>query len=228
MRRPAIHSFGGLTLVTLHPSWARVIVPPFPMTALEFLAAYPAVSAVMDGAMFAPCAGEPNNYASYQCGRVEYAILDAVTRTFNPSSYPSRGATMLVYPDDEVRVMPGADPFAWGLPWLAWQGYPRLIEQGRNIASTTRDTNRTERAGLGRLRSGELVFVSGVDSMRGFAESAVVIDIDELVYSDGGESRVVAVRERDRILADQASNLTARRVPSFVCAIDPILWRNGL
>ncbi len=223
MAAPTLHRLGNLVVARFHPTWLRAVIPPNPMTAAEFLARYPYVEAVMDGAMFRPCDGEPNDYARYQCGQVDYAVLDALTGAFAVPRYPERGLTFLVYSDGAVQVREGVAPAWWGTPWLAWQGYPALLENGTNVASRTRDTNRTERAALGRHASGDLLFVSGVDSMYGFTESARAVDILDMAYGDGGQSRFVAVRDaQGHVLADDATNLFARRVPSFLCAINPL------
>lgn len=226
--QPRMVRAGGIVAIIMPPPWLRVIVPPRPMSGGEFLAAYPNVSAILDGSMFRVCRGEPHDYASYQCGVVEYAAMDAVLGTFMPPSYPDRGATLLVYPDGSTGVADGASPGRWGVPWLAWQGYPLLVRDGRVVASPYADSERTERAACGRLSTGEVAFISGVAPMHEFATAVRdVLGASDVMYSDGGQSRVMAMRWGDRVVADDPTNLTARRVPSFLCAVDPELWRLG-
>lgn len=214
---------GELHYVALPPDWFRILRPPFPLSARAVLAKTPAARAVLDGAMLRVCAGEPHDYARYACGVPEYAALDPVTGVFVPSRYPDRGGSLRIV-RGRASVVPGAHPASWREPGTTcvWQGYPRIVQGGRNVASTTRDTERTERAGVGIFADGRVVFVTArALSMWAFAEAARRLGIVELLYSDGGQSRVLAVRVGDRLAVDDPSNLDARRLPSFVAAIPP-------
>lgn len=215
---------GDLTLVALPPDWLRVLVPPEPLTAAELIGRASGIAALLDGAMFSFCPGQPQDYARYRCGVVDYALADPVTGAFSAGRYPRRGGTLLVA-EGRARVEPGSDPARWNGATLAWQGYPRIVESGRNVARRDVDAGRTERAGVGVLADGRVVLVSARSmSMWEFAEAAVAIGIVDLLYSDGGQSRVLAARTENGWVADDPTNLTARRLPSYLVALDPRTW----
>lgn len=217
-----IERVGGLWLVRFAPAWLRVLVPPAPMTGRQALAWSPEALAIMDGAMFSFCAGQPHDYARAECSRSDYGLVDGHEgiALWPKRGYEGRGGTISVVKGAAV-VSDGWAPAAGAT--VAWQGYPAIVRSGRVLASSSVDANRTERAGCGRDRDGRLVFASMVSSMLGFAEACRSAGLEDVLYSDGGESRVVAIRAGDQVVADLASNLDARRVPVFLAAVPPLL-----
>lgn len=217
-----VRRVGGLWLVQLRPSWLRVVVPPAPMTGRQVLAWVPDAAAILDGAMFSFCSGQPHDYARAECSRSDYGFVDGHTgiAQWPKRGYEARGGTLSVVKGRAV-VSDGWSPASGAT--VAWQGYPAIVRAGRVLASATVDANRTERAGCGRDREGNVVFATMVASMLGFAEAARDAGLDELLYSDGGQSRVSAVRAGDQVVADLESNLDARRVPVYLAAVAPLL-----
>ena len=216
---------GTLSWVSAPPSALHLIVSENPMTAREALARYPWAWAVLDGAMFRLCEGG-TSYATTTCARLDYLAIDPKTGAQSMGLYPSRGATLAVLGNGQVEVRRGD-----GLPlppntMVAWQGYPTIIERGAVIAGDAVNTDRTERAAVALTFAPRPVvhLVSGVGTMAGFArEIAAALAPEVAIYTDGGQSRVLALRTNEGIEADLPSNLDARRVPSFLAFTDPLL-----
>lgn len=224
----ALVAGGGLTVVAFDPAWLRVYLPPAPITAADVFALQPSVEGLVDGAMFRPCPGSPTDYATYTCGEVDYAFLDAVGGIAQASRYPDRGATVLVTGDGKTGVLDGADPSHWPVvPMLAWQGYPALVRDGVRAISGTSDTQRVGRAGLGRLADGRLFFAAMRGSMLDYTLAVMALGgVTDLIYSDGGGSTVLALR-RGPVLSSPA-DLTMRRLPSFLVLVNPELAAWGI
>lgn len=227
----ALRAGGGLTVVAFDPAWLRVYLPPTPITAADVLAREPHVEGLLDGAMFRPCAGSATDYASYTCGEVDYAFLDAAGGIAQASRYPNRGATVLVTDDGRAGVVDGGNPRDWPVvPFFAWQGYPALVRESVRVVSGASDTQRVGRAGLGRLADGRLFFAAMRGSMLDFTLAVMAMgapgEVTDLVYSDGGGSTVLALREGP-VLSSPA-DLVTRRLPSFLVLVNPALAAWGI
>lgn len=205
---------GSLTVVFGHARWFRVVALTSPATAAEFMAQCPWAWAALDGSMFSVLDGR--GYDTTRSVRLDYTAIDPKTGTSAPGRYPERGATITVA-SGKATVHQGGNPVDWLGAEVVWQGYPTIIEDGVVVATTARNTDRTERAAVAVLDDSTLAFVSGVGTMHGFAQDvAAAIRPRWLIYTDGGQSRALAVRVGDTLEADLPSNLTARRVASFV------------
>lgn len=205
---------GTLTIVFGRARWFHVVALSSPATASEFMAQCPWAWAAMDGSMFSVLDGR--GYETTRAVRLDYSAIDAKTGTSSPGRYPDRGATLTIS-GGKARVHDGGNPIDWLGAEVVWQGYPAIVENGVVTATTARNTDRTERAAVAVLDDSTLAFVSGVGTMHGFAqEVAAAIRPRWLIYTDGGQSRALAVRVGDALEADLPSNLTARRVASFV------------
>ncbi len=227
----ALRAGGGLTVVAFDPAWLRVYLAPAPITAADLLAREPYVEGLLDGAMFRPCAGGPTDYASYVCGEVDYAFLDAASGVAQASRYPDRGATVLVTRRGQSAVVDGGTPRDWPVvPLVAWQGYPALVREGVRAISGASDTQRVGRAGLGRLADGRLFFAAMHGSMLDFTLAVLALgapgEVTDLIYSDGGGSTVLALREGP-VLSSPA-DLVTRRLPSFLVLVNPALAAWGI
>lgn len=224
----SLRAGGGLVVVAFDPAWLRVFIPPSPITAADALATEPRIVGLLDGAMFRPCEGSPTDYESYVCGDVDYAYLDAVGRIARRSRYPARGASLLVDARGRAACVDGGDPYTWPVvPLVAWQGYPALIRDGVRVVSGASDTQRVGRAGAGRLADGRLFFAAMRASMLDFTIAVESLGgVTDLVYSDGGGSTVLALRDGETVSAP--GDLTRRRLPSFLVLVDPALARWGM
>lgn len=218
---------GSLTIVFGHARWFRVVAMSVPATAAEFMAQCPWAWAALDGAMFSVLDGR--GYDTTRSVRLDYTAIDPKTGTSAPGRYPDRGATVVVA-NGKARVHEGGSPVDWLGAEVVWQGYPAIIEDGVVTATTARNTDRTERAAVAVIDETKLALVSGIGTMHGFAqEVAAAIRPRWLIYTDGGQSRALAVRVGDTLEADLPSNLTARRVASFVAfASDAARFRTTL
>lgn len=189
---------GIVTLVRMAPSELRIYAPSYeglgrdesaPTSGSEALRATGAVFA-LDGPMFVRCDSglsgtDAQRYAQSRCSRVEYLLYDREAQLLVPSRYPSRGATLLVA-NGQATV--SDSPTLTPETSVAVQGYPEMIRRGVVVASTTNDTERVWRAGVGIDNGGNVVFVIGQGSMRDVSAAAAQAGVIELLYTDGGGS----------------------------------------
>lgn len=209
-----IERVGSLSLLRFDPSRLDVFSPSLggnrskPTTAQEALAS--GAVAVLDGPMFSRCdsAGlsgtDAERYAQSQCSRVEYALLGSEVSV--ASLYPSNGATFSVV-EGRAVVLPDAQ-VAEGAR-VAVQGYPWIVREGRNVASQERDTDRTWRAALVLLDSGELAFAIMQASMYAFAAALVAAGAREAVYTDGGGSGRLETADGQRVGSNENRRMGA-------------------
>ena len=202
----------GIVWIAAPADWFRVLVPPRPLTAAEALRDYPRALVLLDGAMFTFCPGEPHDYARYNCASLPYGAVDPLTGARNPSLYPDRGGTLTVT-GNMASVASGWSTPPWG--GVAWQGYPLLVSGGVPERFTG-DADRVERAAVGLLPDGRVVFATGVSGMAEFARGLAGLGLSWAAYSDGGGSTALVVKDGERILEDRPGNAVARRVASFV------------
>lgn len=196
----AIHAFPasqlGVYAPELHGSYTPNAVVP--QRAQDALAATGAL-AVLDGPMFTVCGtragASGDEYERASCARPDFLLYDGTASA--PVNLPSRrtsdGMTLSVLRGGTVAVSAGARPAPQAL--VAVQLYPELVRGGRNMANPARDTDRTQRAALGTLADGTLVFVvSDPMGMYEFARRLVAFGVKEAGYTDGGGSGRIATR----------------------------------
>lgn len=187
------------------PGSARMAVP---QTALGALQQSPGALAVVDGPMFDICDGQPDAYASYQCGLLLYRYLDKSRGIDAPSQRTDRGVTISVMGDRAFalprdQVVPGAS--------VAVQLYPPLLLNGQVV--TNPDLNQTAewRTGLVVLSDGRLAFVAGAMALDPFARALRAAGAVHGGYLDGGGSGKMVLADGTRIGASED-----RRVPSWL------------
>lgn len=160
-----------------------------PSTASEALGQDASLAAVLDGPMFEKC-GE-GSYATYRCGEPRFLVKD--DDTYEASDEPGVGGTIWVE-EGVAKFMRGAVlvPNAT----VAVQGYPTLVEDGRNVAGTSGNlADHVWRAALVIGRDGQLWFAVGHDTMHGFATSLINAGALHALYTDGGGSARLATRD---------------------------------
>lgn len=213
---------GGLTIVAFPAAALGVIIPAAPATARSVLEAWPDAAVAIDGPMFGYCAGEPQDYASYRCGRVDYLLQDARSGTWNPgnASFATRGLTLSVkdgvaYASDDRSPLPGAT--------VAVQGYPGLVLAGRIVvgqaAAGTPDAQPNLRVAVGVLADGRVAFARANASLYGFAQMLQAAGFVAAAYTDGGGSASLVLRRSDGSLeGTDSDDPGGRRVPSWIVA----------
>jgi len=197
-----------------------VIVPSRPITARTLFEENPGVVLAVDGPMFSYCPGEPHSYETYQCGSVDFLLLD--TRTgVNVQGKPEFQTSGITY------------SFAGGqlVGWLgrspqpdavtAFQLYPTLVYEGRVVAGERPpehpDGQRTHRIAVGRLSDGRAFFAYSYATMREFAEQLLNEGATSAGYTDGGGSASLVMRMPDGSLqGSDANDPGGRRVPSWI------------
>ncbi len=201
--------------------WLALLVPPEPMFALDAAAAYPRALALLDGPMFGFCAGEPHDYAAYDCGATQTAIFDGWTGALQRGSMPAAGATLVRRGHLAEMVSGLAGPDALAGADLVVQSRPELVRGGVVVASATVDTDATRRAGVALLGPFlAALVVSRPMGMRAFATAVVdVLGATDAFYGDGGGSAELVVAGRPV----GGTTGRSRRVPSYFAAVDPDL-----
>ena len=200
-----IERVGSLSIVRFSPGDLGVFAPSLggdrsrPTTAAQAIEATGAL-AVLDGPMFSRCDSgltgtDAERYAQSQCARVDYLLHDEQGASVE-SSYPSNGATFSVV-DGRVVVQPGAG-MAPGAA-VAVQTYPQIVRRGENIASSSRDTDRTWRAALALFDDGNLGFAIQQSSMHAFGAALEAAGAVEAGYTDGGGSGLLATSDGQRV-----------------------------
>lgn len=165
--------------------------------------------ALLDGPMFSVPGGE--GYGTYGLANLKYRYLDRGRGIDVPSEFPSRGGTVSVV--NGQAFYKNGDAIENGAT-LAIQGYPSIVENGRNVASTRNDTNTTGRSAVGIFRDGRIAFAVGTFSMREFANRLIQIGILNAAYTDGGSSTAL-------FGPGVSIGLRARRLPAYLIAVPP-------
>lgn len=108
---------------------------------------------------------------------------------------------------------------------FAVQGYPSIVYQGRNVANPDVDAQHVGRAAIIALSDGRVAFAIDTTGMHAFGRSLLALRmangayVTDAVYSDGGGSTALALRENGRDVV--ARGMNARRLPAYVLAIPP-------
>lgn len=182
---------GGLYFVPFAPSRLGVVFSPVNergdvecYRAADVLE-MPGVAAVLDGPMY----DEPSAGAC----RLAYLYYDrsaGLAGRWYPGRNPTQGMTFSIS-GDRVEVVHGGRYV--GEPDVAVQMYPELVRAGRNVASSTVNTHREWRAGLGLMPDGQMIFAVSQGSMHAFAQQLVALGVVEAGYTDGGGSTTLQV-----------------------------------
>lgn len=173
------------------------------LTAAQAAPLTPGYIALLDSSMFravgAQNRGESDTtyYRRVDRGMTNYRLVDRANGIDVPSRRPRDGMTLSIKLDGSVSVQSG-DAIANDTAF-AVQLYPPLVRGGRVVASNVGPNAQTNwRAGLGVLRSGNLVFAIGRKSMVDFARAMLAAGAVDAGYTDGGGSGLVQIAGGDR------------------------------
>ena len=224
MSAPEVIRAPGIKILAMSAAGFGVVVPPTPSTAGQLFAAHPEIVAAIDGPMFSICPGQPNDYAAYQCGRVNFTLLDrgrGVVQDAKPANL-GHGVTFSLVGSTLLAARgAGAAPGAT----VAVQTYPGLVEDGQIAVgqpASGPNTETTGRIAMGVLRDGRMFFAYGRVPMHQFAVSLRDAGAAWAGYTDGGGSSSLVQRMADGSLAgSDADDPHGRRVPSW------IVWSPG-
>lgn len=219
----------GVTLVAFPASWLALEVDVSgtntasrPETARQVWTRIPEALALIDGPMFAVDDGLP--YSTSQRDRLLYRYLD-VSRGINVASvWPTRGATLSVA-NGRAMMAPGSIEQPGST--FAVQGYPTIVRGGGNVANPTSDTEQVGRAAIVLLSDGRVGFAVDTIGMYAFGQALIALraangaSVTDAVYSDGGGSTALALRNASGGANVVAIGMDARRVPAYVLAIPP-------
>lgn len=210
-------------LLAFSPAGLGAIVTPRPVTARELFAAHPDVVAAIGGPMFSFCEGEPRDYGRYQCGAVDYKLLDRVRGASVAGKYPRRGATLSLV-RGEARVLDG-DATPAGAD-VAIQGYPAIVRDGAVAVSrkppTDYDGQPAGRVAYGTLSDGRAFFAYSYTSIYDFALQLIALGAYDAIYTDGGGSSSLVMRMPDgSLVGSDADDPGGRRLPSWVVWSQP-------
>lgn len=153
-----------------------------------------------------------SNYATYDIARLIYRYLDVQSSVNVASSYPTRGGTISVV--GNVAAFNRGDGIQPGST-VAIQGYPSLVEEGRNVANASIDTHAEGRCAVGILNTGEVFFALATLGMYEFARQLIAAGAMWAIYTDGGGSATLFAKNAFSI------GLSARRLPCYLMAIRP-------
>lgn len=181
-----------------------------PHTAVEVLALCLAAEAVLDGPMFEIADGT-GEYAKYHVGRLDYRYLDTHDGddASGGTATDRKGCTLSI-----VNGVPGwsdGDSVASGAG-VAVQFYPSLVRHGVVVASSTVNTSKVWRAGVGSIGN-DVVFAVMIGTMNEFAKALLAFGCLDAAYTDGGGSAHLTVRE---VGVKSSGSTENRRVPSFL------------
>lgn len=214
---PYTTTIDGLKMVIAEPSGLGVIVPPRPQTAEQLFAEHPEVVVAVDGPMFSICEGQPDDYARYQCGRVNYRLDDPSHGVRVPSRNTDVGVTFSLVGGSLTALRgsaraPGAS--------VSIQCYPGLVEEG-SVAVSRRtsgpDSESNGRVAIGITASGKLFFAYARMSMFEFATALQRSGVTWAGYTDGGGSSSLVQRLPNGTLqGSDSDDPRGRRVPSWL------------
>ena len=219
MSAPEVIRAPGIKILAMSAAGFGVVVPPTPTTAAQLFAAHPEVVAAIDGPMFSICPGQPSDYAAYQCGRVNFTLLDrgrGVAQDARQANL-SNGVTFSLVGSNLLAargagVAPGAT--------VAVQTFPGLVEDGQIAVgqpASGPNTETTGRIAMGILRDGRMFFAYGRLPMHQFAVSLRDAGAVWAGYTDGGGSSSLVQRMADgSLVGSDADDPRGRRVPSWV------------
>ena len=209
-------------VVALSPEGLGVVVPEHPETARQMFAAHPDVMAAVDGPMFGYCPGQPHNYATYQCGKVDYLLQDTRSGVNLPAKPGNEGKGITVsLVGNRLVGSRGASPAPSAI--AAVQLYPALVIEGRAVEGLS-DTDRTGRVAVGILRDGRLGFAYTAASMPDFAALLASAGFVWAGYTDGGGSSSLVTREDGMLRGTDTDDPDGRRVPSWIVWREPDRW----
>jgi hypothetical protein len=177
-----VRQHGKLTLTIFDPKRLRVAIGK--RTASQALRDFPAADCILDGPM-------------YNSKGVQYRLVDRAGGVDHKGQFPSRGYTVSVV-NGAAEVLRGtAVPDGAS---VAVQGWPDLVSAGQSIASGSGNlSERTWRAALCVMVDGRLAFaVMPAVGMPTFAAALIAAGVVHAVYTDGGGSAEIAMRDGRR------------------------------
>lgn len=209
----AVVQSSGVTMLKIPPSWCGIELDlsgqnaSRPEVGIDIVRRIPNVQALVCGPMFDPT----GNYSTYQGARLLYRYLDTRSGINIPGSFPRRGSTISVadgiaYHNRGSTIQPGAT--------FAIQGYPSMIEEGRNVSSLRNDRNATGRACVGRHVDGSVIFAAGTMGIWEMSNLLIQMGVHGATYMDGGGSTALYG-------GGVSLGMNRRRLPSYVIAVPP-------
>lgn len=177
--------------------------------------------AILDGALFSYCPTETRrSYGSYQCGTLDYALIDSKSDFSAPGHHPDRGITILVTHGNGAMAFRGVPSVMRSTVQAMVQCYPSLVFDG--APSDARGDDSTQRSVLGVLQDGRVflaLFPSQALSSLPRLLSSETIDGSRVKHAgnlDGGGSASMYVDLTGTGNADYSHNTRGRRVISWV------------